>query len=64
MKTIIDRSVQPISLQPMFEEKGLLMTVHGKTPDQNTVVALSLKEARLLAYALLSEAETQVQVQE
>ena len=45
----------------MSEEKGLLMTVHGKRTDQDTVAALSLKEARLLAYALLSEAETQVQ---
>ena len=57
MKTVLDRSIQPVSLQPMFEAKGLLLTAHGKTSSENAVVALSTKEARMLAYALLAEAE-------
>ncbi len=59
MKTVISRSVQPISLAPMFDAKGIILTVHGETPQGNTVVGLSLQEARLLAYELLAEAERQ-----
>ena len=59
MKTLVERSIQPISVQPMFDTKGLLVTVHGKEPGDNTVIALSLREARLLAYGILAEAERQ-----
>ena len=59
MKKIIDRLVRPMSLQPMFDAKGLLLTVQGEKPADNTVVSLSLQEARLLAYGLLAEAERQ-----
>ncbi|WP_447974732.1 hypothetical protein [Nitrospira sp. Kam-Ns4a] len=59
MKTVISRSAQPISLKPMFDAKGLILTIHGSTPEANTVTYLSLQEARLLAYELLAEAERQ-----
>jgi len=49
MRKIIDRSVQPISLEPMFDTKGLIMTIQGEKPAGNVVTFLSLQEARLLA---------------
>jgi hypothetical protein len=59
MKKVIDRSLQAISLQPTFEMKGVMVIIHGETPADNMVTSLSLKEARLLAYELLLEAERQ-----
>lgn len=59
MKKIIDRTVQPISLEPMFDAKGLILTIHGEKPADNTLAFLSLQEARILAYGLLAEAERQ-----
>ncbi|MEK6619142.1 MAG: hypothetical protein AABY90_10655 [Nitrospirota bacterium] len=59
MRKIIDRSVQPISLEPMFDTKGLIMTIQGEKPAGNVVTFLSLQEARLLAYELLAEVEKQ-----
>ncbi len=59
MKKVVDRSLQPISLEPMFDTKGLILTIHGDQPQGNGVTSLSLREARLLAYGLLAEAERQ-----
>jgi len=59
MKMILDRSVQPVSLEPMFDADGLIMTIHGEKAEDHTLVFLSLQEARLLAYGLLAEAERQ-----
>ncbi len=59
MRKVLDRTLQSIALQPMSNEKGLLMTIHGEQPAGNTIVALSLQEARLLAYGLLAEAARQ-----
>jgi hypothetical protein len=43
----------------MFDAKGLILTIHGDQPQGNGVMSLSLREARLLAYGLLAEAERQ-----
>ncbi|MEE8494662.1 MAG: hypothetical protein V3S25_11515 [Nitrospirales bacterium] len=59
MRKVLDRTVQPISLQPMSNEKGLVMMIHGEPPAGDTMVALSLQEASLLAYGLLAEAARQ-----
>jgi hypothetical protein len=59
MKMILDRSVQPISLEPTFDTDGLIMTIHGEKAEDRTLIFLSLQEARLLAYGLLAEAERQ-----
>lgn len=59
MIKIVDRTIQPISLEPMFDTKGLILTIHGGQPQGNGVTSLSLREARLLAYGLLAEAERQ-----
>lgn len=59
MKMILDRSVQPVSVEPMFDTAGLIMTIHGTSAPDNTLVFLSIREARLLAYGLLAEAERQ-----
>ena len=59
MRKVLDRTVQPISLQPMSNEKGLVMMIHGEHPAGDTMVALSLQEASLLAYGLLAEAARQ-----
>ncbi|OGW65906.1 MAG: hypothetical protein A3H49_07650 [Nitrospirae bacterium RIFCSPLOWO2_02_FULL_62_14] len=57
MKMIIERSVQPVSLEPMQDADGLIMTIHGEKDEDHTLVFLSMQEARLLAYGLLAEAE-------
>lgn len=59
MIKVIDRTIQPISLEPMFDAKGLILTIYGGQPQGNSVTSLSLREARLLAYGLLAEAERQ-----
>jgi len=59
MKMILDRSVQPVSLEPMLDADGLVMTIHGERDEDHTLVFLSFQEARLLAYGLLAEAERQ-----
>ncbi len=59
MRKVLDRTVQPISLQPMSNEKGLVMMIQGEPPAGDTMVALSLQEASLLAYVLLAEAALQ-----
>ena len=59
MRKVLDRTVQPISLQPISNEKGLVMMIHGEQPAGDTMVALSLQEASLLAYGLLAEAARQ-----
>lgn len=59
MKKVVDRSLQPISLEPMFDTKGLILPIHGDQPQGNGATSLSLREARLLAYGLLAEAERQ-----
>ncbi len=59
MRKIVQRSLQPISLEPIYERPGLILTIHGETPEGNVVTYLSLQEARLLAFGLLEEAERQ-----
>jgi hypothetical protein len=59
MGKVIERHIQPISLEPIWETPGLKMTIHGEKPDEDTATFLSLQEARLLAYGLLAGAEKQ-----
>lgn len=54
---IIDRERDAISLEPDMDRTAFWLTIHGVTKKDNRVVRLSVLEAKLLASALLSQAE-------
>lgn len=54
---ILERSIDPISLDFTPDGASLMMTLHGVTPDDDRVPFLSSQEARILAYGLLYYAE-------
>ncbi|MBI3006712.1 MAG: hypothetical protein HYY53_00160 [candidate division NC10 bacterium] len=53
----IERSFEPISLELAAEGSKLELRIHGRAPEGDRFTFLAAKEARLLAYRLLAEAE-------
>jgi hypothetical protein len=54
----VERSYQPISLEPALDDTQLEIRIHGDKPQGDQPALLTPREARLLAYALLAQAET------
>lgn len=54
----VQRSYQPISLEPVLDKTQLEIRIHGDKPQGDQPAFLTPKEARLLAYSLLAQAET------
>jgi len=53
----VDRAYQLISLEPALDNTRLEVRIHGEKPQGDQPALLNATEARLLAYALLLEAE-------
>lgn len=54
----LDRLNEPISLELAVGGTRLELRIHGAAPEGDRYTYLTAKEARVLAYRLLAEAET------
>ena len=53
----LDRAYQPISLEPVLDKSTLEIRIHGVSTRGDRPAHLTAREARVLAYSLLAEAE-------